>query len=208
MMPKTSLHRAWRLTVVLACAVFLIGCTNNQAQRDSELNIQSRAGAGAPTPAGFDHGMYGVEGKSALTVLLTEGPPEKPRRALIVRMFWRPKAAATPLDETATNATVQYIIFGQDAGGANGKGDVGIYSGGGFLYPESEIGTKNMQANIWQATLTLAEATEGFEDTLGASVLTGRFSALRDDEGIVEAVRQVNIAVSETLGVPRFVMAE
>ncbi len=56
--------------------------------------------------------------------------------------------------------------------------------------------------------MTLADNSEGFEDTLGPSTLRGRFTALRDDEGIIDAVRRVNIAVSEALGVPRFVSAD
>jgi len=208
MRPVIELHRAWRLITVAACALLMLGCSSSQHQRDAELHVQSRARSGGTTPAGFTSGMYSVQGKSAITVLLTDGPAEAPRRALIVRMFWRPKAAATPLDETATNATVQYIVFGDRDADGKGKAPVGIYSGGGFLYPESEVGMTNLQANLWQATLTLADASEGFEDTLGPSILTGRFTARRDDEGIVEAIRQVNIAVSEALGVPRFVRAE
>ncbi len=208
MTPKIYAQRTRRLIILVACTLTALSCTGNQNLRDTELHIQSRAHPDAPTPAGFDHGSYSVEGKSAITVLLTEGPPHAPRRALIVRMFWRPKAAATPLDETATNSTVQYIVFGESPDGPAGKPTVGVYSGGGFLYPENEVGSQNLQANLWQATMSLADKNAGFHDTLGPSILTGRFSARRDDEGIVEAIRQVNIAVSEALGVPRFVRAE
>lgn len=193
----------WFTLVLLA--VLASGCAGNPGARDADLHIQRRANPQDIKAGGFDHGIYSMEGRSALTVLLTDGPIDNPNRALIVRMFWRPKAAATPLDETATNATVQYIVFHHDAGSG---GAVGIYSGGGFLYPESDAGSPVLQANLWQATLTLAEKSEQFQDTLGASILSGRFSARRDDEGIIDAIRRVNIAVSEALGVPRFVRAD
>ena len=174
---------------------------------DKDLTIQSRTDPQVYTVGGFDQGVYTQTDPSSMTVLLTDGPMNELNRALIVRMFWRPVAAATPLDETATNATVQYIIFNRNPGEAD-RTTVGIYSGGGFLYPISELGSPTLDASLWQATLTLADANPGFEDHLGASVLKGRFTAQRNDDGFAEALRQVNIAVSEALGVPRFVKAE
>lgn len=208
MMLTPSAHRAWKLVALALFTAASLSCAGTTGARDADLHIQSLANPRDIAVGGFDHGIYSLDGRSAMTVLLTDGPVENPHRALIVRMFWRPKAAATPLDETATNATVQYIVFKRDAVGDNSGGAVGIYSGGGFVYPENDMGSPRLQANLWQATLTLADNSEGFEDALGASILRGRFTAQRDDEGIIDAVRRVNIAVSEALGVPRFVSAE
>lgn len=207
MTPTKNLHRVIGLLLLAAFTAMGLGCAGKSGAADKALTIQSRSNPEDIAAGGFDHGVYSKDGPSSITVLLTDGPVDAPNRALIVRMFWKPKAAATPLDETATNATVQYIVFAPGVG-ADGRRAVGIYSGGGFLYPENETGSANLQANLWQATLTLADSSEGFEDTLGASILRGRFTATRDDEGIVDALRHVNIAVSESLGVPRFVMAD
>lgn len=201
-------HRSWKHVALMLFTLAALGCGGSTGARDADLHIQSRANPQDIAVGGFDHGIYSLDGRSAMTVLLTDGPVENPNRVLIVRMFWRPKAAATPLDETATNATVQYIVFNRDAGQEGSSRTVGIYSGGGFLYPENDPGSPRLQANLWQATLTLADNSEGFEDTLGPSILRGRFTAQRDDERIIDAVRRVNIAVSEVLGVPRFVMAD
>ena len=204
MTPTTFAQRAWRLCVLAVVSLTLIGCAASNNPHDGDLVIQRRADPNDIKAGGFDRGIYSLDGPSVLTVLLTEGPEDNPTRALIVRMFWKPKAAATPLDETATNATVQYIVFkGNDADGT--PSGVGVYSGGGFLYPETDPGSAVMTANLWQATLSLADQSEGYEDTLGPSILRGRFKAQRDDEGMIDAVRRVNIAVSEVLGVPRFV---
>jgi hypothetical protein len=208
MMRTTQAHRSCTLVIVALFTLSAWGCGGKTGARDADLHIQSRANPQDIEAGGFDHGIYSLDGRSAMTVLLTDGPVENPHRALIVRMFWRPKAAATPLDETATNATVQYIVFNRYGGADNSAEKVGIYSGGGFVYPENDMGSPRLQANLWQATLTLADNSEGFEDTLGASILRGRFTAQRDDEGITDAVRRVNIAVSEALGVPRFVSAD
>lgn len=207
MTPKRYADRAWRLGVLFCVALMLIGCAASNDPHDGDLSIQRRADPNDIAAGGFDRGIYSHDGPSVLTVLLTEGPEDNPTRALIVRMFWKPVAAATPLDETATNATVQYIVF--QNGAAEGTSEsVGVYSGGGFLFPENEPGAAVLTANLWQATLSLADQSEGFEDTLGPSLLRGRFNAKRDDEGMIDAVRRVNIAVSEALGVPRFVRAD
>ena len=206
MTPNTLAHRAWRLWVLVILMMAMVGCAAGSNPHDGDLSIQRRAAPDDIAVGGFDRGIYSHDGPSVLTVLLTEGPTDHPKRALIVRMFWKPKAAATPLDETATNATVQYIVF--EGGDDSDKAGVGVYSGGGFLYPENKPGAAVLTANIWQATLSLADQSEGFEDTLGPSVLRGRFNAKRDDEGMIDAVRRVNIAVSESLGTPRFVQAD
>ncbi len=211
MTPNLIAHRAWKLWTLAVFSVVVFGCAAGSDPNDGNLTIQRRADPDDISAGGFDRGIYSFDGPSVLTVLLTEGPADHPNRALIVRMFWKPKAASTPLDETATNATVQYIVFsdGDDAGVSNTpQRQVGIYSGGGFLFPETEPGGAVLTANLWQATLSLADKSEGFEDVLGPSILRGRFNAQRDDEGMIDAVRRVNIAVSEALGVPRFVRGD
>jgi hypothetical protein len=219
MTPTAFAQPAWRLFVLAFFSAVALGCAAGNSPHDGDLHIQSRSNPDEIAIGGFDTGIYSFNGPSSVTILLTEGPADHLKRALIVRMFWKPKAAATPLDETATNATVQYIVFQEgtgevpgegpgEGGGRHGRGEVGIYSGGGFLYPESPIGGETLQANIWQATMRIADRSEGFKDTLGPSILRGRFTAHRDDEGMIDAVRRVNIAVSEALGVPRFVKAD
>lgn len=214
MTPTAHAQPAWKLFALALFSAVMLGCAAGSSSHDGDLRIQSRAHPDSLAIGGFDTGIYSLDGPSSITVLLTNGPVDRPHRALIVRMFWKPKAAATPLDETATNATVQYIVFRDGPGDFSSdtshtpRGQVGVYSGGGFLFPESPIGNPNLQANIWQATLSLVDKSDGFEDTLGPSILRGRFTARRDDEGIIDAVRRINIAVSETLGVPRFVRAD
>ncbi|RMH13756.1 MAG: hypothetical protein D6698_13565 [Gammaproteobacteria bacterium] len=189
--------------LMLLMALWTSGCSwQTTGASKGDLQISSRTNPESIKIGGFDHAIYASHGKSILTAVLTDGPIDHPKRALIVRMFWRPKAAATPLDETATNATVQYIVFDRV------NNTVGIYSGGGFLFPETDLTQSTLHANLWQATLNLSEKSEGFEDTYGPSLMTGRFTASRNDEYLPEAVRQVNIAVSEVLGVPRFVHAD
>jgi hypothetical protein len=212
MTPNPHAHRAWKLLLLTCLAAATFGCNaGKKISLDESLSIRSRAHRDVVHDQGFAQGLYRREDPSSITVLLFDGPEANPNRALIVRMFWKPRAASTPLDETATNTTVQYIVFkeGVDAGESDaGKPSVGIYSGGGFLYPETDLDAAILGANLWQATLTLSDKSDGFVDELGPSIMQGRFTARRDDEAMVDALRRVNIAVSERLGVPRFVRAD
>ena len=152
----------------------------------------------------FGTGIYRLDSKHSLTVVLWSGSEQEPTEAVTMRMFWRPAAGATPLDRTATNATVQYIVFD----GAEAGGEIGIYSGAGFLYPKSDPGQRRLDAQIWQATLQLSVWSEGYEQRLVRGELSGRFTAARDDAAVSEAIRRLNVQVSERLGYPRLVRAD
>ena len=199
-------HRSWGRLLLALIFITTAGCTAKNVGWDTDLSVRSRSNGNSNSEP-FPRGIYRQDDPSSITVLLLDGPEDKPDRALIVRMFWLPRAGSTPLDETATNTTVQYIVFQPDATG-NGKREVGIYSGGGFLYPETHLNIKTITANLWEATLTLTDKSDGFNNELGASVLQGRFTANRDDHAMVDALRRVNIAVSEQLDVPRFVRVD
>lgn len=153
-------------------------------------------------------GVYRFDEKNSITIVLFEGPAHQPAQAAIIRMFWRPQAASTPLDETATNATVQYIIFADGSLEPSPGGDeVGLYSGAGFVYPSTRPGRGRLVAGLWEATLRVTAASEGFEDRLGEAQLKGRFTAQRDDDAASRALRRLNVLVSERLGYPRLVKA-
>lgn len=86
-----------------------------------------------------------------------------------VHMFLIPRAGRTPIAYTASNATVRTMVI------ANGQ--IGVYSGGGFMLPSGKPGDETFGGAIRGATLRLTSATEGFEDRLGASEFTGSASA-------------------------------
>lgn len=154
-------------------------------------------------PGGFETGLYTFDGQNRLTVLLCAGPLDNPSQAVTIRMFWRPRAGRTPLAPTATNATVHYVVFS----GSDNR-SVGIYSGAGFLYPESKPGSANLSASLWQATLSLAEHDAAFQDLLGLAVLEGKFKARHDGAALAEALRQLNVNIRRRLGYPRLVRAD
>ena len=82
---------------------------------------------------------------------------------------------------------------------------MGIYSGAGFVYPNSKPGGKRLRAGVWQANLRLADASDGFVDLLGQSLLKGRFTAQLDELNINQVLHRINVHVQQRLGYPRSV---
>ena len=100
-------------------------------------------------------------------------------------LLWIPEAGATPMDSSATNATIRYIVIA--------PGEVGIYGGAGFAVPHGEPGQDTLSVSLRDASLTLLESTDGFVDLLSPARLTGDFTAVLDSR----RARQIHYAVSQ-----------
>ena len=149
--------------------------------------------------ASFETGIYRIDGDDELTVLLYDGPAEQPSQAMVIRMLWSPRAARTPVDPDATNATIRYVVFsGME------KGQIGIYEGAGYLYPVGRVGRGRLEFGLWQANLRWADSGEDYVDHIGRARVTGRFTVRRDDHSMSQVLRQLNVLITRRLGYPRF----
>lgn len=192
--------------IPVAVAAMLSGCGRPRLGFDrggGQLQITSHLDQRAALRGGFQTGMYRLDGANKLTMLLLDGPPESPSQAVTIRMLWQPRAGHTPVQETATNATVHYVIFTGEA-----DTQVGIYSGAGYFYPQSALDGSPMRGAIWQATLQLDVSSEGFRDLLGSAILKGNVKAQRDDLRTSRTLRRIHERVHATLGYPRQVQGE
>ena len=90
-----------------------------------------------------------------------------------VRMFIRPRAGKTPIDSTATNVTIRHVVL---SGGA-----IGVYGGGGFLFPRSSRTSDAFIGRMRGATLVLTDRTPNFIDPLGPSTMSLSVRAPRDE---------------------------
>lgn len=77
-----------------------------------------------------------------------------------VHMFIAPKAGATPIAFTANSVTVRHLIIAE--------GQLGQYSGGGFLLPKGTAGDATFGGTLKDASMRLTARTPGFVDRLGA----------------------------------------
>lgn len=89
-----------------------------------------------------------------------------------IHMFLAPKAGSTPIEFSATSATVRQIVFAQ--------GQMGMYSGGGFLLPRGTAGDRTFGGKIRSASMRLTARTPGFADKLGPAEFASGLSVPKD----------------------------
>jgi hypothetical protein len=92
---------------------------------------------------------------------------------LHVELLFRPRPGYTPLDPTATNLSIRYIVCS--------RGEVGIYQGGGFGYPQGTLEDTSMRISIESASMSLGAHTKGFLDLLTPASLSGTVHGPRND---------------------------
>lgn len=189
------------LVMVLAAAGLLTmsGCSAGKA---GSMSITSQSSGGSSLKGEFTTGLYRFDNKNQITMLLLDGPEESPNQAVTVRMFWSPRPGRTPIDKNATNATIHYIIFPDEA-----HAQVGVYSGAGYMFPKGTPGAQELTLAIWQSTLRLTDSTDGFKDLLGPANLKGKITLKQDDAEVERIIRVLNANIRKTLGFPRMVEA-
>lgn len=203
----------------------LTGC-GVVARPGGAIQIQSLAGEGLD-PAGEEMpavrvnpnlrtALYRTDNNNQISVLLSdldaeelaEGRfPASGFQVILLEMLWLPRAGATPLDPTSTNATVRHLIFGPTTA-------VGVYGGGGFIYPRNDLGDPTLRGSVYDATLRLTDASDDFINRLGVTTLTGTFTARRDrdpnrDDALLDDIAiTLNTELSRRLGRVMFVMGD
>ncbi len=114
-----------------------------------------------------------------------------------IDLLWEPAAGKTPMDSSATNVTVRYIVFAD--------GEMGLYGGAGFAMPKGEPGKGSMSLTLRDASMTLLDSTSGFVDLLSPARLTGKITAGLDERRSRQMAYAVNQLVTNALGYTRLV---
>lgn len=198
------------MVAVWSVALAVAGCTSPLAAVGSPQGLtitgqaESGVGGAVKLTGDFSTAYYSYTDANTVTFVLLDGPEDSPTQAAVVRLFWRPRAGRTPLEPTATNVTIQYLVFA-GRGNASGDGQVGVYTGAGFLMPSEKPGATKLSADFWNATLQLDTRTDLFRDLLGQATLTGSFTAKRDEAKVNALLRQLGREASRRLGFPRMV---
>lgn len=191
-------HR--RLDRAAACVLFCIvalgavGCSSS-----GKLSVRNATETGDALTGSFDTAVYAFTNHNQIEVVLIEGPEDAPTQAVHLRMEWRPKAGATPVDRRSTNTTVRYIVFTGDG--------AGVYSGAGFLYPKNKPGGGTFRGMLRSTSIRLSDASTTFADRIGRANATGSFSAERDELATKKHLRRLQQQVSAKLGYPLRVAA-
>jgi hypothetical protein len=168
----------------------------------AELSLRSVADQQVQLTGSFQTGIYSFDDVNHGTLILLDGPADKPTQVLVVRTLWTPRPAYTPIAATATNAEFTYVIFA----GSPAR-EAGIYTGYGFLFPSNTLGDDTFSASIWDSTMELTDASPRFVDPLGQAILTGDLRARRDDLLTRQLLRRISVMVSRRLQYHRVVDA-
>jgi hypothetical protein len=177
--------------VSLASAWFGWGCIS-----DNSVRVQSSRSAVTDFPK-LPVGAYLPEGPGAASVFLTDLDTSAldrgtdlsgvSGRIVQIRMFLSPSSGNTPVGKNACSATVRHIILAE--------GNIGVYSGGGFLWPDTNVGDPRLAGTVSNATMRLTGSHGNFSDRLGAATLEATFSARRDEA----LARRISARVDDVL---------
>jgi len=85
-----------------------------------------------------------------------EGEPGAAGVVVHIHLFLMPKAGRTPIEYTASNVSITQLVLT----GAS----TGVYSGGGFFLPSSEVGSRWLEGRIKGASLRLSRQQGNFLD--------------------------------------------
>ncbi len=211
-------HRAHRaagcLGLCLVGALGLAGCvTDRYPEAQARGAASAVAGLGGQIHLG--EGMrayYRVDGADAVTaVLVPDGARAEAgdyASMTVVRLMWRPKAGATPLNRTATNAVLRHLVFA-DQGPAPQAQDIaaldeslGLFTGAGFVKLSGDPEDGAVELAVREADLRLTDASAGYTHPLRRAALTARVQAIRNDAAVSRWLKASGVRASAALGYP------
>ncbi len=168
----------------IACVLALAACTGCSvlAPSKTDLSLVSADRPASLAPR-FTTAVFVSTDANEADLFLTDLPPERladPSDTLAdaagsllhIHLFVIPAAGSTPMDPTACNVALRYVVL---SGGA-----VGVYSGGGFLYPSGKTANPTFGGTLAGGSLRLTRATADFRDMLGPALLEGPIASARD----------------------------
>jgi len=165
-------------TALLALVLLALqACTIGASTRLVSMSGRGRVKLDAVTA------VYAPTGETGAQVFLTDLPRDKLARGtdlsdtsghlIQINMFLTPRPGRTPIDPTASNASIRWIVIA--------KGEIGVYSGGGFVQPSELPGEDVYAANVKGATLELTARTPRFRDALGPSRMHATVRTPKDE---------------------------
>lgn len=197
------LVRALFISSVLMLTFCLAGCTGG-AKATGSLRAESLNDDPVVLNAQYVSVVYARDDDDTVSFFLSEVPVEDllegditEGQVMHIELLWRPKAGSTPMDSSATNASIRHVIMVD--------GELGVYGGAGFALPRGRPGQDRMRISLRDATIRLLESTDGFADPLTPARMTGNFTAIHDPQLVRKLHRAISQVVTNALGRSRFV---
>ena len=118
---------------------------------------------------------------------------------LHVNLLWIPKAGRTAVDPTATNTSIRLVVLAGN--------ELGVYGGGGFAWPDGELGEPEFSLELVGSNMSLIACTPGFQDLMSPASLTGTLTATLDDAATRRTRRSASQYVTNATRSVRWVKA-
>ncbi|HAI13286.1 MAG TPA: hypothetical protein DCM28_16380 [Phycisphaerales bacterium] len=184
--------------IICGALLTVVGCgapKSPAGKKIGDLTIRSLVNQGVSLTGKFKVGYYAYHDDNRMTMVLFEGDETAPQQVLIVRMLWLPRGSKTPVNRSATNASIKHIVFA----GAD-RNIVGVYGGGGYYYPKSKPGKDRIKGAIWDGSMDLLHASKGFADRLGRVQIDGNLKVTRDDEKVEATLKSLEEELAGKIG--------
>lgn len=197
------------MLVVLAIALGLGGCdwANPYGPSLGELRVRSLGEQDVVVRGDYTTAVYSRSLTNDISFYVSELTAEQiadrsfdTGQVLRVELLWQPRPGKTPLDKSATNVSLRYVILAD--------GEVGIYEGGGFALVNMIALTDRATVSISDASLRLKSSTPGFNDLLGPTQLTGTFTAKLDPDMTHRMHVLLSQYVTDELGASTLVLGD
>jgi hypothetical protein len=171
-------RRCFVLPFLVSLAFLTVGCAGGSTNltvtslKDHQTYQQrfSKAYAGRSENGDFDVVLVNEEGQNA------DGPGV--RQVMHVRVLWKPMKGAKLDHPTATNATIDWYVFGDTAGNGDGQpasGGMVAYTGAAFVNVEKSGGVARL--DVRNATLRPTTRQGGLTDPIGRAKMQGTIVA-------------------------------
>jgi hypothetical protein len=193
------------ITLVCGLLIALLnGCTNWGSA--GSLHTRSLGDNPVILPAKYLAAFFGPDPQGSTSFMLADVPVQQvldrnvtQAQILHVDLLWEPMPGRTPIDPSATNASLRLVIIAD--------GEVGLYGGAGFAMPSGSLDGKSVTLTLRDASLQLLDATPGFRDLLSPAEMTGTFTARRDEKKTQQLNQAASQMVTDALGRTRIVHA-
>jgi hypothetical protein len=210
---RSPFSAAWLVTTPLALiACLLSGCASHSSKlsiapvQGEEAFTQSfstayarRAESGDFQVILLDDGIHTQQAEQGQPLHPTAAPPL--RQVVQVRVFWRPMKGTKPNFPSASNAAIDWYVFGI---GSREKSDMVHYQGVGFVVVGGS--EKHPSVEIRSATLRPTARVGGIDDPIGKALVRGTIHAqtnAREVEDLQAQLRQsAEAAVALARGLP------
>lgn len=167
----------------MAASLFSGGCAGLALHTSTEARVDSAEFPVRLEPR-ITTRVFTARDNNQADVYLTDLPPETfddpaalsqaSGQLIHVSMLFRPYPGRTPIERTACTAAVRYFVLAE--------GRVGVYSGGGFLFPRGKPDGDTFAASMPGGSVRLVARGPGFIDQVGSGDLEVSFRARRDED--------------------------